>query len=98
MCTIHYTTDLIVLTLKHKTYLRVCCTSLSLTAWIPRLDTLTEPNASEEDDENQEEEFVVHNNSSALERRPSFHFPPSSRDHNAGPSYLHTPPSKNNLI
>ncbi|XP_044029035.1 ciliogenesis and planar polarity effector 1 isoform X2 [Siniperca chuatsi] len=57
-------------------------------AWIPQLDTLTEPNAFEEDEENQEEECVLHND----ERKPSFRYSASSHSHNVGPSYLHTPP------
>ncbi|XP_051268723.1 ciliogenesis and planar polarity effector 1 isoform X1 [Dicentrarchus labrax] len=52
-------------------------------AWMPQLDTSTEPNACEEEEEYQEEECVVHSD----ERKPSY-----SHSHNAGPSYLYTPP------
>ncbi|XP_045922847.1 ciliogenesis and planar polarity effector 1 isoform X1 [Micropterus dolomieu] len=54
-------------------------------AWMPRLNTSTDPNAFEEDDETQEEECVVHN-------ELSFRYATASHGHNAGPSYLHTPP------
>ena len=55
----------------------------SLTAWLPRLDTLNELNACEEEEQHQEEECVPSSS--------------SSHSHNAGPSYLHTPPSKNTI-
>ncbi|XP_078126837.1 ciliogenesis and planar polarity effector 1 isoform X7 [Sander vitreus] len=47
-------------------------------AWLPRLDTSTE-HAIEEEEENREEECTLQNES-------------TSYSHNAGPSYLHTPP------
>ncbi|KAK5852080.1 hypothetical protein PBY51_023582 [Eleginops maclovinus] len=56
-------------------------------AWLPRLDPLIEPNASEE-----EEESVLHNHSWAHERKPSFHHNSPSDSHRAGPSNLHSPP------
>ncbi|XP_031711728.1 ciliogenesis and planar polarity effector 1 isoform X1 [Anarrhichthys ocellatus] len=67
-------------------------------AWLPRLDTLTEPNAFEEEEENQEEESVLHNDSWASEGKPSFRYSTSSYSHNAGPSYLHTPPKMKNQL
>ncbi|XP_070707145.1 ciliogenesis and planar polarity effector 1 [Pempheris klunzingeri] len=56
-------------------------------AWIPRLDTSTEPDAFEKEEENQEDEFIVHDDSLA----PSFHYSTSPQGHNAGPSFLHSP-------
>ncbi|XP_073334518.1 ciliogenesis and planar polarity effector 1 [Pagrus major] len=57
-------------------------------AWIPRLDTgHSELNVLEEEEENPEEEIVVHNDG----RKPSFRYS-APHSHNAGPSYLHTPP------
>lgn len=81
---------------------------LSLTAWLPRLDTLIELNPCEEEDEEEEEregdeveeeggedeESVLHNDSWDSGRKPSFRYSTSSYSHNAGPSYLHTSPSK----
>ncbi|XP_029300430.1 LOW QUALITY PROTEIN: ciliogenesis and planar polarity effector 1 [Cottoperca gobio] len=62
-------------------------------AWLPQLDTLTEPNTSEEEEEN-----VLHNDYWAPERKPSFHYSTSSNSHNAGPSYLLTPPKMKDLL
>ncbi|KAM8743852.1 ciliogenesis and planar polarity effector 1 isoform 3-T4 [Acanthopagrus schlegelii] len=57
-------------------------------AWMPRLGVgHSELNVLEEEEENPEEEIVVHND----ERKPSFHYS-APRSHNAGPSYLLTPP------
>ncbi len=67
--------------------------SLSVTAWLPRLDALNELNACEEEEKNLEEECVVHND----EMEPFFRYSTSSHGHNAGPSYRHTPPSKDGL-
>ena len=71
--------------------------SLCLTAWPPRLVTAAETNACEEE-ENLEEQYVVHNESCTPERKPSFPYSTSSsQSHSAGPSYLHSPPSKDAL-
>ena len=69
--------------------------SLCLTAWAPRLATVTEPNVYE-DEENLEEQYVVHNDSCATERKP-FLYSNSSHRPSAGPSHPHTPPSKDAL-
>ncbi|XP_068429824.1 ciliogenesis and planar polarity effector 1 isoform X2 [Clinocottus analis] len=62
-------------------------------AWLPQLDTLTEPNAWEgEEEENHNEESVLHKDSWDSGGKPSFRYSTSSYSHNAGPSYLHTPP------
>ncbi|XP_054468861.1 ciliogenesis and planar polarity effector 1 [Anoplopoma fimbria] len=61
-------------------------------AWLPRLDTLTEPDDSEEEKENQEEESVLHNEPWAYQREPYFCNSSSSYSRNAVPSYHHTPP------
>ncbi|XP_034751796.1 ciliogenesis and planar polarity effector 1 isoform X2 [Etheostoma cragini] len=53
-------------------------------AWLPQLDTSTE-HAFEEEEEDQEEEFALQNDS-------------ISYSHNAGPSYLHTPPKMNDQL
>ncbi|XP_032394686.1 ciliogenesis and planar polarity effector 1 isoform X3 [Etheostoma spectabile] len=53
-------------------------------AWLPRLDTSTE-DAFEEEEENREEECALQNDS-------------TSYSHNAGPSYLHTPPKMNDQL
>lgn len=57
---------------------------------MPRLGVgHSELNVLEEEEENPEEEIVVHND----ERKPLFHYS-APRSHNAGASYLLTPPSK----
>ena len=79
------------------------CIYLSLTAWSPQLDTLTEPDAcgeeeeeeeEEDEEENPDEESVLHHDSWDSGKKPAFRYYTSSDSHNAGPSYLHTPPSK----
>ncbi|KAG8010705.1 hypothetical protein GBF38_009878 [Nibea albiflora] len=59
-------------------------------AWTSRLDTLTELNTFEEEEENQGEEDVGFTD----RRKPTFRHATSSHGHNAGPSHLHSPPSK----
>ncbi|CAK6959484.1 ciliogenesis and planar polarity effector 1 [Scomber scombrus] len=55
--------------------------SLCLSAWTPRLATVTEPNAYE-DEENLEEQYVVHNDSCTTERKSSFLYSTSSHSPN----------------
>ncbi|XP_034403492.1 ciliogenesis and planar polarity effector 1 [Cyclopterus lumpus] len=73
-------------------------------AWLPRLDTLTELNVCEEEggggeggeggEDEEDEESVLHNDSWDCGRKPSFRCSTSSYSHNAGPSYLDTPPKR----